>query len=197
MMKKLVVFALLFGLMLFRVANADTMKDFVRISCIPEVGLLDVEYRGLHDSVARDPKGLDARTAPLARDGFHDPHGLEFSCDLGGVTYTISADQGPTSNGVCGGNPEVHLTVTRAGDQFLSDVVFGENCYERPSVMRVTVGDGPNSWRGRETQLCHATGKGTDPVVCDWTFGGPDAFGKRFPINQNRLQNMVTRQEPR
>jgi hypothetical protein len=196
-MTKLVAFALMVSTLLFHAAKADTTKDFVRLACVPEAGLLDVEYRNLHDSVAGDPKGPAERNAILARQGFHDPHGLKFSCELGGVTYFISAEQDPTTERMCGGAPEVFLTVTRGGKKFFTDVVFGESCNGLPSVMRFSVGDGPKSWRGRETQVCYSTGKETDPVFCDWTFGNGANFDKRFPIDGQRLQRIVSHQERR
>lgn len=196
-MTKSAGFALLVGTLLFHAAKADTMKDFVRLACVPEAGLLDVEFRNLHDSVAGDPRGPDQRNAMLAREGFHDAHGLKFSCELGEVTYSISAEQDPPSERMCGGNPEIYLTVTRGGEKFFTNVIFGESCNRLPSVMRFAVGDGPNSWRGRETQVCYSTGKETDPVVCEWTFGNRANFDKRFPIDGQRLQRIVSHQESR
>lgn len=54
-MKKPIMFALLLGPLMANVAHADTMKGLVRISCVPVIGLLDIEFRELHDSVAADP----------------------------------------------------------------------------------------------------------------------------------------------
>jgi hypothetical protein len=58
--------------MLCRETYADTLKHFVRIACVPETGLLDVESRFLHDSVADDPDpaGQKERDAYLAQSGF-------------------------------------------------------------------------------------------------------------------------------
>jgi hypothetical protein len=75
--------------------------------------------------------------------------------------------------------------------------VFGESCHALPSVARITIGDGPQSWRGRETQVCYATSKDGDPHLCDWTFGDVTEFARRFPIDQDRLEKIVTRQERR
>lgn len=196
-MKASFVFVLLLGMSLCRLSHADTSNDVVRIACVPEAGLLDVEVRSLHDSVASGPDGQDKRTEVLARAGFHDPHGLTFTCRLGAITYLISAQQDETSNRMCGGSPEVYLTVTRDGAQLLSDVVVGSSCHELPSITRLTVGDGPGSWRGRETEVCYSSGKAGDPGRCEWTFGKPSAFDRRFPIDEDRLRRIVTRQERR
>jgi hypothetical protein len=196
-MKSLAVFALLLAALFAQLAQADTVRDFVRIACVPEIGLLDVEFRSLHDSVSGDPTGKDDRTAILSKAGFHDPRGLKFSCDLGGVTYLITADQDETSERLCGGDPEVVLSVTRAGAKLFSNVVFGESCHQLPSVNRFAIGDGPKSWRGRETQVCYTTGKDPDPGYCDWTFGAQAQFDKRFPIDQDRIGRIVSKQEHR
>ena len=198
-MKSLFVLVLLLSTLLCRVSHADTSKHFVRVACVPEAGLLDVESRYLHDSVSGDPdpKGQEERDTRLTQTGFHDPHGLKFSCVLGGVNYVIAAEQDQVSNRMCGGNPDVYLTVTRDGDKFLSDVIFGESCNQQPSIMRFTVGDGPKSWRGRETQVCYSPGKDGEPDHCDWTFGGPAEFNKRFPIDEDRIRKIVTHQERR
>lgn len=196
-MKAWFALALLLSMLFCRAAQADTSPDFVRIACVPDAGLLDVEYRTLHDSVSHDPKEERARGALLAKAGFHDPHQLKFSCVLGGVTYNIAADQDAPSQRMCGGSPEVHVTVSRNGEPLLSDVIFGESCNQLPSVMRLTVGDGPKSWRGRETQVCYATGKESDPVFCDWTFGMQSQFDMRFPLDGKRVEKIATGQEHR
>jgi hypothetical protein len=196
-MKALFAVALLLSMLFCRVSRADTSPDFVRIACVPEAGLFDVEIRSLHDSVSGDPKGEHERSALLAQAGFHDPRHLRFSCVLGGITYDILADQDPISDRMCGGDPEVYLTVTRDGEKFFSNVIFGESCNQLPSVMRLTIGDGPKSWRGRETQVCYATGKDSDPIFCDWTFGKQADFDKRFPLDEERVKRIATRQERR
>ncbi|MET0983199.1 MAG: hypothetical protein ABWY02_13940 [Telluria sp.] len=197
-MKVLFAFALLLGILLSRVSHADTSKDFVRVACVPAAGMLDVEYRYLHDSVAGARTDQDKkRKAALSREGFHDPRGLKFTCVLGKVTYVISAAQDATSNRMCGGSPEVFLSVTRNGAAFFSDVVFGNSCNGLPFITRFTIGDGPRSWRGRETEVCYSSGKENDSARCEWTFDGSAGFDKRFPIDQDRLGRIVTREERR
>lgn len=178
-------------------SRADTVKHTVRIACVPEAGLLHLESGYLHDSMASGPASTTDRNAVLAQAGFHDPHHLAVSCVLGGVTYLVSATQDETSNRMCGGDPEVYVTVTRDGQPFLTNVVFGDSCYALPSVESVVVGDGPASWRGRETRMCYMTGKEGGPAFCDWTFGAPAQFARRFPIDQGRLAKIALREERR
>ena len=198
-MKSLFVFALLLSTLSCRVCLADTSYQFVRVACVPETGLLDVESRYLHDSVSGypDSEGPDERNRRLAQAGFHYPRGLKLSCELGGVSYVITAEQDQRSDRMCGGDPEVSLTVTRNGDKFLSDVIFGESCHQQPSILRFTIGDGPNSLRGRETEVCYSSGNDGKPDHCEWTFGRPAEFNKRFPIDEDRIQKIVTHQERR
>jgi hypothetical protein len=198
-MKSLLVLAFLFGTLLCGVSRADTSKHVVRIACVPEAGLLDVDSRLLHDSVSSDPSpaGRAARDTRLAESGFHDPHGLNLTCVLGAASYVVTAEQDPTSDRICGGDPEVYLTVTRDGAPFFSNVVFGESCNRMPAVMRFTVGDGPKSWRGRETSVCYLTGKEDGPEHCDWTFGAAAEFSRRFPIDEERVRNIVAHEERR
>lgn len=193
------VLSLLFGILAPAVSHADTSPDFVRIACVPETGLLDVEYRALHDSVAGKPGDEKKGAAhPLARAGFHRPAGLRFACDLDGAHYLITADQAETSHAPCGGSPEIVLTVTRNGIGLFTEVVFGTRCRELPSLMRVTIGDGANSWRGREMRACYATGDERDVEHCEWTFGPQQAWlAPRFPIDQDAIDRVVKRTKPR
>ena len=194
-MNFVLVLLLMFGLMAPGLVHADTSPDFVRITCVPENGLLDVEYRRLHDSVAGKP-GADksALSAGLSNAGFHHPRGLRVTCDLDGVKYVIAADQAETSNFMCGGSPDIVLNVTRNGIALFTDVVFGYSCKELPSLMRFTIGDGEKSWRGRETYACYATGQDRDPEFCEWTFGPQQAWlAPRFPVDQAAIKRIVKR----
>lgn len=196
-MKSVVAFALFLCLLSAGVTRADTSKHVVRIACVPEAGLLHVESADLHDSVASDPSGGTGRIASLTEAGFHDPHQLATSCVLGAATYLITATQDETSNYLCGGDPEVYLTVKRDGQPFLVGVVFGASCKQLPGVARLMVADGPASWRGRETQVCYTTGKAADPEVCDWTQGASARFNQRFPLDEARVQRIAIGQERR
>ncbi|QYF91668.1 hypothetical protein KY495_12715 [Massilia sp. PAMC28688] len=192
-MKALFAFAIVIGMS--PAAHADTTKELVRIACVPEAGLLDVEIRGLHDSVATDPKHRVRREAILAKAGFHDPRGLKSSCVLGNVTYLVTTERGAQSNAICGASPHVYLTVTRNGEKLFSDVIFGSSCQELPSLTRFTVGDGPHSWRGRETRACYSPGTQEAGEVCEWTSGDAAQFSRRFPVEQETISQILTRKQ--
>lgn len=198
-MNYLLALLLVFGMLLPGASHADTSHDFVRITCVPENGLLDVEYRRLHDSVAGKPGPETSGAAnALSNVGFHRPRGLRFVCDLEGATYVITAEQAETTNFMCGGSPDIVLNVTRNAVPLFTEVVFGASCRELPSLMRFTIGDGANSWRGRETNACYATGKDRDPEYCEWTFGPEQAWlAPRFPVDQDAVRRIVTRTTPR
>ena len=198
-MNHVLALLLIFGMLLPGVAHADTSHDFVRITCVPQNGLLDVEFRLLHDSVSGKPGAAtsDASDA-LSHAGFHRPRGLRSVCDLDGVNYVITAEQAETTNFMCGGSQDIILNVTRNGVALFTEVVFGRSCRELPSLMRFTIGDGANSWRGREMQACYASGDDRDPEHCEWTFGPEQAWlVPRFPVNQDAIRRIVTRTKPR
>ena len=194
-MNRILILLLMIGMLAPGLSYADTSFDFVRITCVPENGLLDAEYRSLHDSVAGKP-GADksALSAGLSNAGFHRPRGLQITCDLGGVKYVIAAEQDETSNAMCGGSPDIVLNVTRNGIVLFTDVVFGYSCKELPSLMRFTIGDGEKSWRGREMRACYASGDDRDPERCEWTSGPQQAWpAARFPVNQEAIKRIVKR----
>lgn len=194
-MRYLLVLVLMVATLLPGVSHADTSHDFVRITCVPENGLLDVEYRLLHDSVAGKPGAEKSGVATaLSKAGFHRPRGLRFTCDLDGANYVIAAEQAETSNFMCGGSPDIVLNVTRNGIGLFTDVIFGASCNQLPSLMRFTIGDGANSWRGRETHACYASGNDRDTEHCEWTSGPQQAWlVPHFPVDQDAIGRIVKR----
>ena len=171
-------------------ARADTTYGFVRIACVPETGLLDIEYRSLHDNVVGHGAGgraLEPADA-LAKNGFFNARGLASRCTLGDSAYAISASQDVRSNRMCGGSPDIYLSVTRNGAPFVTDVVFGESCPGLPSLKRLTLGDGPTNRRRPEAQLCYLTGGARPLEQCEWVF---DDLGRRFPLDQAAVRRFV------
>jgi hypothetical protein len=186
-MKSLIALAGLLMLLVSAAARADVTYDFIRLACVPEVGMLDVEYRGVHDTVAGDMHDGDMRHADALRQhGFYPARGLDVSCQLGQVAYHITARQGEASErGMCNADPTVYLTVTRNGLPVLRDVVFGTNCNNFPAVQRITFGDGPAIMRGPEASVCFVnTDILVDKTSCQWFFKKSGEFKKNFPIDQ-------------
>jgi hypothetical protein len=187
-----ITMALVLGLVLSSPCKADIFNEFVRIACVPENGMLDIDTRRLHDSVSSTPKGQSKDSdSALANAGFYQPRKLKFTCELGDIKYVIEADQGEATNFMCGASPEISLNVKRNGIPVFADVPFGKSCTGRPSVMRITIGDGNKSWRGREMETCYATGEDLDVRHCEWTSGQDSVFAKRYPVNEAALKRIT------
>jgi ribosomal protein L31 len=179
-------------------ASADTSYDFVRIACVPANGMLDVEYRRLHDSVAgylwKDP-----RESPksLREHGFYRARGLDTSCTIGNATYVIRSTQNEETNAMNGGCPEVYLDVSRNGKPFFREVVLGDSCNGHPSLRRFTVGE-MTKRGGPEAEVCYTSADDQmlplyqDRQACEWTFGNDD-FAKRFPIDEDAIGRFFAR----
>ncbi|WP_156116809.1 hypothetical protein [Massilia sp. 9096] len=183
-------------------ARADVTYDFIRYACVPENGMLDVEYRGLHDSVAGALWDKPTETPKaLQRQGFYRARGFQATCTIGQATYMIKASQDEPSEKMCGGVPDIYLEVTRNGRPFFHDVMFGDDhCGNRPSLQRFTIGEITPSWRdGPEAQACYSSGSDdaavpgmSSPQICQWTFGDAD-FAKRFPVGKDTIVKLFTR----
>ena len=182
-------------------ARADVMYDFIRYACVPENGMLDVEYRALHDSVAGPlwDKPTETPTV-LQRQGFYRARGFQATCTVGGASYLIKATQDEPSDRMFGGSPDVYLEVTRNGRPVFHRVLFGiESCYGQPSLKRFTVGE-MTARGGPELMACYSSGQadvavpgGQPPEVCEWTFGKA-AFDKRFPVDAEAIGKVFIRQ---
>jgi hypothetical protein len=107
-MKRLIALAGLLMLLVSGPARADVTYDFVRVVCASEVGMFEVEYRGVHDTVAGNMHGGDMRRADALRQyGFWPARGLVSICKLGQVVYRITVEQAPESeHGMCGDSPD-------------------------------------------------------------------------------------------
>lgn len=186
-------------------ARADVTYDFIRYACVPENGMLDVEYRGLHDAVAGALWDKPTETPKaLQRQGFYRARGFQATCTVGKATYVIRATQDlPNEHVMCGETPEVYLDVTRNGKPLFHDVVFGDDsCSNVPSLKRFTVGEITFPWRREgppEVQACYSNGRpdtyeaGLEPrQICQWTFGEED-LRKRFPVDEDAIRKRMVR----
>jgi hypothetical protein len=176
-------------------ARADVVYDFVRVACVPEAGMFDLEYRGVHDTVAGFIHGGDMQRAnALRQHGFHLARGLDVRCQLGQVAYRVTAQQAEPGNQMCGASPEVYLTVTRNGAPVLRDVVFGPSCNSYPSVQRITFADGPAITRAPEAMICYLSSDFVvDRTFCDFFQKKNGDFDKKFPIDQSEVERRVER----
>jgi hypothetical protein len=182
----------------FTAAHADQSYEFVRVSCVPENGMLAVEYRLLHDSVAgylwKDP-----RESPkaLQKHDLYRARGLDMSCIVGNATYVLKGTQSEETEAHNGACPEVFLDVTRNGQPFFRHVVLGDSCNRLPALMRFTIGENTKHHEP-EAEVCY---RGAfDQMLplyqerqsCEWIFGDED-FAKRFPIDEDAIRRVTER----
>jgi hypothetical protein len=134
------------------------------------------------------------RADALRQYGFWPARGLVSTCKLGQVVYRITAEQDAQTNKMCGGSPEVYLTVTRDGAPVLRHVVFGYSCNDLPSVQRITFGDGPAIMRDPEATVCFLKKDSlVDKTFCDFFQKKTGDFKKNFPIDQADVEHRAER----
>jgi hypothetical protein len=76
----------------------------------------------------------------------------------------------------------------------LRHVVFGNNCDPKPSVQRITFGDGPAIMRDPEATVCfRRTDVLVDKTFCDFFQKKTGDFKKNFPIDQADLERRAKR----
>jgi hypothetical protein len=57
--------------------------------------------------------------------------------------------------------------------------------------MRITIGDGQNSWRGRVTEVCYGINDEPDLRHCEWISGSESVFAERFPVTDADIKRSV------
>ena len=176
------------------IACADYMYDFIRISCIRETGFLDIEYRPIHNSAVDAPpltKGLKAKDI-WAQNGFFDPGGLSYGCSLPESEYKLVAKQDSwRERGECASAPEIIFSLYRNGKVLVKDVVFGESCFGRDTITRISIQDGKRGWYQREVQICFGKGRDESNRKCEWFFEGLGASQKPYPIEQGSIADFL------
>lgn len=169
-------------------AQADWFVNFVHITCIPEARYLAFEVKDIEGSYVLmetqfDDKKRAQRMALWKKNGYFDPSKLTFECHMPESTYKITATQPPASaHGQCGAAPSITLSLLRNGEPYLSNVMFGGDCFGGPSVTRVELSDGLNGWDTRQLTVCIAP-RGT----CEFLSETYSAISKSIPIDQHKL----------
>jgi hypothetical protein len=180
---------------------AQPMPVFIRITCIPEVYVLRFEYVWFVDPVAfsdeeSDDKLIQQRILVWEKNGFHLPTNLDYECRLSDAVYRIKATQPPPrGTGACGGAPPITLSLTRDNQEVLKEVVFGEDCNERPTVTNVTVVDTPPDWGEHSITFCidSAGGAPKSPLIWSMLPLGWDGAVPALPIDQKKVESYVKR----
>ena len=177
-------------------AFADYSYDFVRISCIKEIQFLDIEYKSIHNT-AIDSIFAD-RDSPLkiwSKHGFFSPKKLYYECPFAHtdtyyssqITYKLVTKQAEGGNGMCGGAPEIFLSLYRNNELFIDNVVFGGSCIGNSSISHIYI-SGVSGKYPEEAQICFQKNSTTgEPPQekCEWFFDNENFTKfKKFPINQ-------------
>lgn len=167
-------------------AQADESEDFIRISCMPEIGVLDVDYRAIHTSSAnRLPEGGSLADQGIAKYGFYSPTNLTQTCALKKTTYRVVATQAePRAQGKCGGAPEINLSIFAGNKPLIKKVVFGDGCKDTSSLIRVTIRPGTGKGKTQEAEICLKNGT-TGLSRCEWFFESIPESWAAFPIGQD------------
>lgn len=179
----------IFLLLSSQVAKADYTIDFLRISCVPEAGFFDIDYRGLENDTAQATS-----SKVWAKHGYYSPSNLNYQCSIPGATYKVRATQQPWSSGRCGASPDIYLTVSRNNKVIIKHVVFGENgeCDLEPEVTRVSITEANSSNGGREAEICYTPGgKYNASSHCSWFFSDLNGWAEAFPFGQYNLENKI------
>lgn len=182
------------------VALADMSIDLLRITCVPELRYFEIEaksYSILAEAVAHGfesfaPEGINKRLRLLEQQGLYSPTNLKYTCKLPETTYELTATQPPASErGMCGASPTASFSLRANNEEWFRNVLLNEGCFDRPSVLSVTISDGKQGWTGRREMIvclkdksvgaskCHFRGLGLPPNA---------AFMKDFITQENLLK---------
>jgi hypothetical protein len=122
-------------------ALADEYIETVRVTCIPEIPLLQIEYVAINDSsdfLDRAGRGSTARAPQwqkLRKYGYLPARRFDMTCKLPGTTYRIWGNQPDRQpRGECGGDPRASVSVSRA------DKVIIDKVYLEPSCLTTSTG---------------------------------------------------------
>jgi hypothetical protein len=168
-------------------AHADYDVPFVRVACIPEARLLDIEFRPMHNgNVAGTPKQV------WPKHGFYDPTRLDLKCTLPQSSYRIVTSQEHPEYGHCVAYPEVRFSLLRNGATLVRDIVLGESCPAgAPSITRLTIQEAVPGYTDTEAEVCVRYGADGAQSRCDWVFGGENFKFVFSPLDTERLDELA------
>jgi hypothetical protein len=165
--------------------------EFIHVSCIPETRYFEVEYKSVPTDAVLigtdyEKEGKQRLNAWKKR-GYYEPSNFSYECKLPDSTYLITANQPPgRESGMCGASPSITLSLTRNGDKWLNNVVFGANCFGVPSIMRISIRDGQEGWDTRNADLCILPSNDI-PEYCEYLSETYQDIGKVMPLTQEDL----------
>jgi hypothetical protein len=173
---------------------ADYSVNFLRITCIPETRFFEVEYKAVPGDAVFIGAGFDEKETKKRLDawekrGYFDPRDFRCECKLPDSTYVVTSTQPPASErGTCSGAPNITLSLSRNGEKWLDNIIFGSNCPGGPSVTSISIRDGQQGWDARNVELCIAS---SDDSLgfCDFLSEG--AIATVMPLTQHELVECV------
>jgi hypothetical protein len=175
--------------------QADWYYDFVRITCIPEARYFQFEAKSIEGSYVLmetqfNEKLKRQRLAAWIKKGYYDPSRLEFKCHMPESTYLIKASQpSPSARGQCGGAPSITLSLYKDGELMIDSVIFGNDCFGRPSVRSVEISDGLQGWDTRQMIVCVSGNLKDSCKFLSETYGD---ISKAIPIDENKINEYVS-----
>lgn len=117
-------------------AKADEYIETVRITCIPEIPLLQIEYVAINDAsnfLDRNGFGRVAEASQwqkLRKYGYVPARRFDVTCKLPNATYRIWGHRpNRRERGECGGDPRASLSVARADILLIDKVYLEPSCF--------------------------------------------------------------------
>lgn len=176
-------------------AHADYTVDFARIACIPQARFLDIEYRGIHNSAVDAPADSADGGDAWARNGFFAPGDADVRCKLAESDYRVVVTRDEIRElGMCGAAPLAYLTLYRNGKVVLDKAIFGQPCFPRHSITRVTIQDGKAGYYSREAEICLRNHQ-TSQTDCTWSFDLRDDW-PQVPLGQDAVDKHFKDAQP-
>jgi len=128
---------------------ADYELQFIRTTCVPEAGYMQVEYRDIPSMMttaepSAPPLVRRKVAAAWARQGLRSPRNMTVDCSLSDHVYHISADQEKSGGGFCMAYPQIWLRITKDSKPWLEAVIGGQECDggSKASIESIEVGNG-------------------------------------------------------
>jgi hypothetical protein len=188
------IFCLIFCFLSTSVWAQDV--EFLRVTCIPETRYLEVEYKAVPSDAVFIGTGFNEKEGKQRFDawekrGYFDPGKFRYECKLPDSTYLITSSRAPYSEqGMCGAQPRITLNLSRNGEKWLDNVVFGSDCFGGPSIMRISIRDGQEGWDTRNADLCIAP-SGDSQEFCEYLSETYSGISTVMPLTQDELERYV------
>jgi hypothetical protein len=180
--------------------RADWTMDFIRITCIPEARYLHVEYKPVNGPAVLMETQFDKdkkkqRLSAWRKHGYYDPSKVEYECRMTNSTYRITSVQPPgRDRGECGVSQSITLSLFRNNKPILDKIIFGDNCFQGPTVHSFEITDGLAGWQSRDMTLCISPKPG-ERDICQFLSETYDQISKAIPINQGKINKYVEQKD--